>query len=185
MATIETSRLHLRQFRLEDLDDLYSNVFSDSEIFKYVGNGQPASREETENALLSIIAHWQKHGFGRWAAIEKVSNRLIGFGGLRSLFGTPELVYHFAKPYWGKGLGTELARAALQFGFEEHGFERIVAIAKPPNIASMRVMEKVGMRFEKHARYYEIDVVQYEILRRDFDSTEHGNNFNLVHRERT
>lgn len=183
MATIETSRLHLRQLRLDDLDDLYSNVFSDPEVFKYVGNGQPASREETENALLSIIAHWQKHGFGRWAAIEKVSEKLVGFGGLRSLFGVPELVYHFAKPYWGKGLGTELARAALRYGFEEHGFARIVAIAKPANVASMRVMEKVGMRFEKYARYYEIDVVQYEILRHEFPATAHAYSRNLIRRK--
>jgi ribosomal-protein-alanine N-acetyltransferase len=157
------------KFQSDDLDNLYSNVFSDSEIFKYVGNGQPATREETESALISIIAHWQKHGFGRWAAIEKASNRLIGFGGLRSLFGTPELVYHFAKPHWGKGLGTELASAALKYGFDAHGFARIVAIAKPANAASMHVMKKVGMRFEKLARYYEIDVVQYEILRHEFD----------------
>lgn len=180
MAMIETLRLRLRMFRPDDLDDLYEKVFSDPEIFRYVGNGMVATHAETETALLSIIAHWQKHGFGRWAAIEKESNRMIGFGGLRSLFGTPELVYHFAKPHWGKGLATELARAALRYGFEEHRFERIVAIAKPANVASAHVMEKVGMRFEKLAQYYDIDVVQYEILRHEFAPNDETYIFNPI-----
>ena len=101
--------------------------------------------------------------------VDKESERLIGFGGLRSLFGTPEVVYHFAKQYWGKGLATEMASAVIRYGFEEHLFDRIVAIAKPLNVASTRVMEKVGMRYEKSACYYEIDVVQYEIWRRQFE----------------
>ena len=153
---------------LGDLDELFL-IFSDPDVIRYVGTGQPASREETKTALLSIIEHWKRHGFGRWAVVDKESERLIGFGGLRSLFGTPEVVYHFAKQYWGKGLATEMARAVIRYGFEEHLFDRIVAIAKPLNVASTRVMEKVGMRYEKSAQYYEIDVVQYEIWRRQFE----------------
>jgi ribosomal-protein-alanine N-acetyltransferase len=80
----------------------------------------------------------------------------------------PEVVYHFAKPHWGKGLATELGRASLRYGFETHRFARIVAIAKPENAASIHVMEKLGMRYEKDANYYGIDVTQYEINREDF-----------------
>jgi ribosomal-protein-alanine N-acetyltransferase len=114
------------------------------------------------------VAHWQKHGFGRWVAAHKATGAFIGFGGLRSLFGTPEVVYHLTKDNWGKGFATELARAALRFGFEDRGFDRIVAITKPPNLASIHVMEKLGMEFEKHAQYYDLDVVQYSIVRDAF-----------------
>ena len=167
MPAIETERLLLRMFGPEDLDEM-ARLFRDPQVVKFVGDGQPVSREETERALESIIRHWQTHGFGRWAAVDRQTHEFIGFGGLRSLFGAPEVVYHLGSAHWGKGLATELARASLRFGFEAHQFERIVAIAKPLNAASIHVMEKLGMHFEKHASYYDIDVVQYAISREEF-----------------
>jgi len=154
-------------FGPDDLDDLAA-MFADPEVVKYVGDGKPAGREEAAKALDSIIANWSINGFGRWAAIDKATDAFIGFGGLRSLFGTPEVVYHLAKQNWGKGFATELARAALRFGFEDRGFDRIVAITKPLNAASIHVMEKLGMKYEKHARYYDLDVLQYGMSRDDF-----------------
>ena len=171
MPTIETERLWLRMFSPEDLDEL-ARLFRDPQVMKYVGDGQPVSREEAERALTSIIKQWQTHGFGRWAAVDKRTKEFVGFGGLRSLFGTPEVVYHLAPAHWGKGLATELARAALRFGFEDRGFDRIVAIAKPLNAASIHVMEKLGMRYEMHTSYYDIDVVQYGIDREEFEPGE-------------
>jgi len=167
MPEIETERLLLRMFCPEDLDEL-ATLFRDPEVMRYVGEGQPVNREEADKALRSIIRHWQTHGFGRWAAVNRETREFVGFGGLRSLFGTPEVVYHLATAHWGKGLATELARASLRFGFEDRKFERIVAIAKPLNAASIHVMEKLGMSYEKHASYYGIDVVQYGISREEF-----------------
>ena len=167
MPLIETERLRLRIICRQDLDDL-ANLFADPDVVKYVGDGKPASREVAEKTVDSIIAHWQKHGFGRWVAADKANGTFLGFGGLRSLSGTPEVVYHLTKRNWGKGIATELARAALRFGFEERGFDQIVAIAKPLNTASIHVMEKLGMQFEKQAQYYGIDVVQYNIARHAF-----------------
>ena len=167
MPAIETQRLLLRMFRPEDLDEL-ARLFSDPQVMKYVGDGQPVNREEADKALQSIIRHWQTHGFGRWCVVDKQTREFIGFGGLRSLFGTAEVVYHLAPAHWGKGLATELGRASLRFGFEERQFDRIVAIAKPLNAASIHVMEKLGMHYEKHTNYYDIDVVQYAISREEF-----------------
>jgi RimJ/RimL family protein N-acetyltransferase len=167
MPDIETDRLLLRMFCPEDLDEL-ATLFRDPEVMRFVGEGQPVDREEADKALQSIIRHWQAHGFGRWAAVDKQTREFIGFGGLRSLFGTPEVVYHLATAHWGKGLATELARASLRFGFEDRKFERIVAIAKPLNASSIHVMEKLGMSYEKHDSYYGIDVVQYGISSEGF-----------------
>jgi RimJ/RimL family protein N-acetyltransferase len=168
---IETERLRLRMFELSDLDDLAA-LFADPEVMRYVANGQPVDRAEAEKALASIIAHWERHGFGRWAVEDKATKEFLGYGGLRSLFGKPEVVYHFAKAHWGKGFATELGRASLRFGFNVHQFERIVAIAKPLNAASIHVMEKLGMRFEARTSYYDIEVVQYAITLDEFKAIE-------------
>ena len=162
MIEIETARLHLRRFTHGDLDDLYP-IFSDPEVLTFMKSGEPASRAETEYALSSIIKHWEQHGFGRWAVVDKETGKLIGYGGLRNLDGTPELVYLLARAYWGQGLATEIARAALKWGFEERHFERIVAVTRPNHAASRRVMEKVGMTYERDTRYHDVDVVLYGI----------------------
>ena len=164
---IETDRLRLRLFQPQDLDELAS-MFSDAQVMRYVADGKPAGRDVAQKALTSVIDHWRRHGFGRWAAEDKATRQFVGFGGLRSLFGMPEVVYHLATAYWGKGLATELGRASLRYGFEEHRFEKIVAIAKPENAASIRVMEKLGMHFEMKTSYYDIDVVQYMLAREEY-----------------
>lgn len=170
-GVIETARLRLRGFRQDDLNDLAA-LFADADVMRYVADGQPASRETAEKAINSVIEHWRRHGFGRWAVEARETCEFVGYGGLRSLLGTPEVVYHLAKANWGKGLATELARASLHYGFDDHGFERIVAIAKPPNAASIHVMEKLGMRFEMQTSYYGIEVVQYSITAAEFASRE-------------
>ena len=182
MPSIETERLRLRMVSPDDLDDL-ARLFADPDVVKYIGDGQPASREDAAKTIESMTAHWQKQGFGRWIVADKVSGTFIGFGGLRSLFGAPEVVYHLAKRNWGKGLATELGRAALRFGFEDRGFDRIVAIAKPANSASIHVMEKLGMEFEKEARYYDLEVVQYGISRDAFQWN--GSSYSLFTDEST
>ena len=166
--SIETARLRLRMFRPEDLDDLAA-LFADPEVMRYVAYGKPAGRDEAEKALASVIDHWRRHGFGRWAVEDKQTGEFVGIGGLRSLFDTPEVVYHFARAHWGKGFATELARASLRFGFDEDRFDRIVAIAKPGNAASIHVMEKLGMHFEMQTSYYGIEVVQYAISADEFN----------------
>lgn len=167
MPELETARLHLRMFTLDDLDAL-ACIFDDPRVTKHLGTGQAASREETANALHSFIRHWQQHGFGRWAVVDKEHGELIGYGGLRSLFGTPEVTYLLAKSYWGRGLATEVARACLRYGFNELASERIVAITKLENVVSQRVLQKVGMKYEKHANYFGMEVMCYRILRKEY-----------------
>ena len=151
-------------FAPTDVDDL-SCIFSDPDVIRHLGTGLPVPRAETEKALTGIIKHWERHSFGRWAAVFKPTGKLIGYGGLRSFQDTPELVYLLAKPYWGIGLATEMARASLRFGFVEQRFERIVAMTKVANHASQHVLKKVGMSFEKHATIFEMDVTCYTLSR--------------------
>jgi RimJ/RimL family protein N-acetyltransferase len=83
--------------------------------------------------------------------------------GLCFLDKTPEIEFGYTldKLYWNQGLATEASLASLNYGFEILKFGKIVAIARPENIASQRVMQKVGFKYENNARYYETDVVYY------------------------
>lgn len=164
MRTIETSRLLLRPFTPGDLASL-SLIFSDPAVVRHLGSGMPLSREETEYALRRIINHWERNGFGRWAAVYRPTGKLIGYGGLRNCEGTPELVYLLDRPYWGMGLATEIAKASLKFGFEELQSESIIGMTKTGNVASQRVLEKVGMTFDRTANICEMEVVCYSLSR--------------------
>lgn len=163
MHEIETTRLLLRLFTPDDLIDLY-RIYRDRQVMKYVGIGA-RTLAETEAALCSTIDHWQQHGFGMWAVVEKKDDRTIGRCGLCFLDNTPEveLGYVLDKAYWGRGLATEAARASLKYGFAQLKLQRIVAIAHPENLASQRVMQKLGMKFASYAHYYHTDVALYAL----------------------
>ena len=159
MPEIETARLRLRHFTLDDFDDLF-RLYSDSQVMRYLSL---RTREQTQASLCKHIQHWQEYNFGMWGVIHLESGKMIGRCGLGFLENTPEveLGYVFDKSYWNMGLATEASQATLKYGFEEVKLDRIVAIAKPENIASVRVIQKIGMQYEKDAHYYNVDVVYY------------------------
>jgi ribosomal-protein-alanine N-acetyltransferase len=175
MREIETPRLRLRQFTTDDTDDLY-RIYSHPELFKYMSNEKPLLWKQTRAVIHSITENWQKYHFGVWAVVYKKNQKLIGHCGLKFLGNTTEIQvgYLLLKSYWGRGLATEAAEAALQYGFEVVKLENIVAVAKPENIASRRVMEKVGMKYEKDAYYYHNNVVYYSISRAVYQSNDQG-----------
>jgi len=169
MREIQTARLYLRQFTPDDLDDLY-RIYSDPEIMKYLSGVR--TREATEIAIHTMLKHWEEHNFGLWALVHKIDSKMIGRCGLNFLEKTPEvqLGYTLDKVYWNQGLATEASLASLNYGFQILNLQRIVAIALPENITSQRLMQKVGMKYEKNAHYYETDVVYYSISRETYQS---------------
>ena len=164
---VETERLWLRPMCLGDLDAL-SSLFSDPEIIRHLSPAKPMERPEVEVALHSMLSHWERHGFGRMALIHKEDGKMIGYSGLRSLEGTPELVYTIAKPYWGEGLATEAARASLMMGFEGLQFDRIAAITKPDNWVSRHILSKIGFCFQGEASFYGHTVAYFDLARRHY-----------------
>ncbi len=168
MSEIETERLKLIKFTLKDLDELY-RLYNNPKVMKYVGKGI-LTRAKTEEKILTMIEHWQKNNFGIWAVVHKIDNKMIGRCGLCFLDNTleVELGYVLDPEYWHQGLATEASKASLRYGFEELKLEKIVAIAKPENIASQRVMEKLGMKYEKDANYYQTNVVYYKISTKEY-----------------
>lgn len=161
---IESARLRLRGFSPEDLDAL-CQVFGDPEVMKYISGGKPRTREATREGLLNSIEGWRERGFGLWAVVEKATGKTIGYCGLIFLEDTPEIevAYGLARSAWGKGFAAEAARASLGYGFKELKLERVVAVVNPENLASRRVLEKLGMKYTKNVRHYGEDLMYYEI----------------------
>ncbi|MEA5564086.1 GNAT family N-acetyltransferase [Anabaena sp. UHCC 0399] len=170
MPEIETTRLILRHFSLDDFDSLF-RLYSDAEVMRYLS---PRTKAQTQASLIKHIQHWQEHNLGMWAVVYKDSGKMIGRCGLGFLDTTPEveLGYVLDKSYWNMGLGTEASQATLKYGFLKVKLDRIVAIARPENIASRRVIEKVGMKYQKHAHYYGQDVVYYALSKSEWQSNE-------------
>ena len=151
---IETERLLLREITLDDKEVLFK-LHSDPAVQKYTGEAVVESVEEMERAIKTRISNYKKYGYGRWATILKSGKQFVGWAGLAYLpeFDEIDLGYRFLPEYWGSGLATEASEAILDYGFNQLGLEKIVAIAMKENLASIRVMEKVGMEFDKLAPY--------------------------------
>jgi RimJ/RimL family protein N-acetyltransferase len=170
MRVVETDRLLLRRPVAADLDPL-SLINADPLAMKYIGDGSPQSREQTRARLAAIEEHWDRHGFGPCAAVYKEHDEVIGFCGLQFLDQTDEVEvgYRFAPAYWGRGIAAEGAAASLRYGFSALALDRIVAVVSPLNLASQRVLEKIGLRYEKDARYYNADLKYYAISRAEYE----------------
>lgn len=172
MPKIETARLWLRPYTLDDLDEL-AVILSNPEVMKHSPRG-PIAKEKakavTQEILESFINHWQQHSFGVWAVVEKATHKLLGHCGLNFLLNSSEVevLYRLEQTYWNQGIATEATKASLRYGFESAKLEHIVAITVPEHKASQRVMEKVGLRYEKNAHFYNLDVVYYAISRQQW-----------------
>ena len=148
---IETPRLLLRPFTLEDVEPAYE-MNLDAAVSQYTGDGGIVSKEETQRRITEdVLGDYEKHGFGRFAVELKEEQRFIGFAGLKYLEDMKEvdLGYRFMKRYWGKGIATEAGKACVQYGFETLGLEKILAFVLPENIGSVRVLEKLGFEYVK------------------------------------
>ncbi len=137
---------------------------------RFLWDGEEISRERAEAVLEGGIASFARNGFGFWGVLEAGENELIGFCGLRSIDDGPdvEILYGIRPPVWGRGYATEAARAVLDWAFRETPLPRIHAGADPPNAASFRVMEKLGMRFDRNRRTPAGDTPYWVIDRETF-----------------
>ena len=171
IPTITTSRLILRAFTKEDVDPLH-HILGEKDILRYFPSPSPPSRDKVEKLISARLKHWEEHGFGWWGVEPRSKKQLIGWSGLLFLPETEEIEvgYLLDKAFWGKGLATEAAQVCLQYGFEKVEAESIIAIVHPENVASQRVIEKLGMSFVDQAHYFGMDCYRYSIKRSPFDS---------------
>jgi ribosomal-protein-alanine N-acetyltransferase len=145
----QTERLILRPWKQEDREP-YAVLNGNPEVMRYLL--RTLTREESDKMVDVIEQKMAANGWGLWAVEEKSSGAFIGFVGLNipayELPFSPviEIGWRLDKPFWGKGYAPEAAAKALEIGFNQYGIEEIVAFAALENVASQRVMEKIGMR---------------------------------------
>jgi len=152
---IETKRLILREFTLNDAG-CYFRLNSDRGVVRYTGDRPFRSLEDARQTLREApLRDYEIHGYGRLACIEKSSSKLIGFSGVKYLREMDEvdIGYRFSSEYWGKGYATESANAVMEYAHNVLGLQRIIGIVDPDNIASVKVLLKLGMSHERKLRY--------------------------------
>ena len=153
---LETERLILRRFTEADSDHLFA-LDNDPEVMRYINGGTPTPRRVIENDILPGFIHYDDEYpvFGFWAAVEKASGEFVGWFSFRPTQDAPNeiaLGYRLCKLAWGKGYATEGARTLIRKGFTELDVQCIVATTYEENLASRRVMEKLGMTFKRAYR---------------------------------
>jgi [ribosomal protein S5]-alanine N-acetyltransferase len=158
---IETPRLRLRPLAESDAADLYRAVDSDPEV---TWLREAKSEEQSRAGMKHRLDHWREHGFGQLAVIERGTGVFLGRCGLEHLEDGPdvELGYYLGRAAWRKGYATEAAVAVLAWGFDDLDLDRIVAVVRPFNAASKRVLGKLGFRYVGAGHHYEVDTELWE-----------------------
>jgi RimJ/RimL family protein N-acetyltransferase len=148
IPTLTTPRLVLRPFVFGDLDELAT--LHAEESFWWYPLRSAMSKDETIGFLERVLARYGSDGFGIEALLDRASGTMIGWAGLAVPHFLPEILpavevgWRLSGRWRGRGLATEAGAAALEFGFTTGGLERIVSIYEPENVASGRVMERLG-----------------------------------------
>ena len=150
-GVIVTDRLLLRKWRVSDREP-FARMNADPRVMEFY----PAclSREESDATADRIASHFERYGFGLFAAELRENGAFAGYIGLSvptfETHFTPcvEIGWRLAAEYWGAGLATEGAVAALEYGFETLKLDEILSFTVPANMRSRRVMDKIGMRYD-------------------------------------
>jgi RimJ/RimL family protein N-acetyltransferase len=162
LEEIRTARLLLRPMNPGDLED-FLRMHQDPRVMATLGGLRPP--EDIKAFLGRLVADWDKHGFGWWSARDLATGQFAGRGGPRHVLvegrDEVEVGYGFLPEFWGRGLATELARESVRVGFNELRLPNMVSFTLPTNLASRRVMEKAGFRYERDFIYANLPHVLY------------------------
>lgn len=147
MILIETARLQMREFTPDDLDAVYEFT-SHAKVSKYTGDaGLVKSKADAMKIIKNVwMTDYKRYGYGRYALIYKAEQKIIGFCGVKfeqKLNGT-DLGYRLLPGYWGKGLAFEAATAVMEYAQKELALTRILADAVDENIASHKILIRLG-----------------------------------------
>ncbi len=152
--SFETSRLTAERLGADHFEEL-DRFHQDRRVMTTLGGPRDAAR--TRRFLEDHLAHWDRFGFGIWVLRDRNSQAFAGRTALRHVEvggrDEIELAYALMPAFWGRGLATEIARACLDLGFGVLGLDDLVCFTQPDNLASRRVMEKVGFVYERDVVY--------------------------------
>lgn len=163
IKVLETERLYLRKFRLEDAEQMY-HLNNDKVVLKFTGD-VPFSSVAAAKRFLKNYDHYKKYGFGRWAVMHKSNQEFLGWCGLKYSPDTDEydIGFRFFKKYWNNGFATEAAKACVEYGFQKLHLNVIIGRARKKNKNSIRVLEKIGLTYVRPFDFGGEEGVIYEI----------------------
>ena len=167
-TVIDTGRLLLRRFTTDDLEAFYQ-LGSRPEIIRYAQSTPLASREQALEFMKAAPFHdYATYGYGRFACVWKATGDVIGFSGVKYVpeIEDTELGYRFLPEYWGMGLATEAGAASIEFARSTLGLGRLVAMVHPDNVASARVVIKLGFSVERRLRYSGLPGIDIDLFAR-------------------
>lgn len=170
MNVAETERLELRRFRKEDAEAVLS-FLGNAEVMRFSLHG-PYNLKQCENFVEWCLERYHLKGYGLYAIVLKDSLKLVGYCGFydQVIDGVDEveLGYRLHPNVWNCGVATEAAKAAMEYGFETLGFNRLISIIEAENTASIRVAEKNGFTHEKNSLFKEsVPVRIYSFTKND------------------
>lgn len=157
---LETERLVLRQFDTDDAEFILE-LLNEPSFIQNIGDRGVRTLEDARSYIMRVpVASYEQHGFGLYLVLLKESGAPIGMCGLirRDTLDDVDIGYAFLPRYWSKGYAVESALAVREYARDVVGLKRLVAITDPDNEGSMRVLEKIGLRFEKMVRLSEDDI---------------------------
>ncbi len=165
---LETKRCRMREMQPEDGAAFYE-LNLDPEVLKYTGDQAFKSIEEATEFLRNYDAY-RKYGMGRWVVENKDDGSILGWCGLKYLVDEREvdIGYRLYRRYWGKGYATEVARRCIEYGFNTLQLPRIIGRSAVANLASVRVLEKCGLKFEKFNDALGEETVQHSISKAEY-----------------
>lgn len=173
--SMDLERVLLRPITADDADDLYE-IFSDKQVMKYYDRLPLKSREEADELAKMFIDCLADRKMLRWGIEEKSSGKLIGTCGFFCISETnkkAEVGYELRRDRWGTGIMSEAVEAIMKFIFTKTDINRVEAFVEIPNVASMKLLDKLGFVNEGTLRQYErcrgelIDVTIWSCLRND------------------
>lgn len=163
---LETDRATLTPWQPDDWRELH-HIASDPEVMRYIAGGEGWSEAQTQEFVSRQVRHFAARGFCMWKLQLNGDAEAAGLCGIQPLEGTSEIEigWWLARRHWSRGIATEAAGAAMRDAFTRVGLERIVAIARAENAASLRIMEKLGMKYEREHVHRGIPVVMFGVTR--------------------
>ncbi|MGH3147837.1 MAG: GNAT family N-acetyltransferase [Rubrobacter sp.] len=166
---LQTGRLELLPLSEADVDALH-RVSNEPPVRRYLWDDEPVTRAFIEEMVARSTRTFSKNGVGLFGVRRRGMRDLLGICGFVRLGGMeePELGYELTQEAWGKGLATEASLACLRYAFEEAGLERAIAGADALNVASLRVIQKLGMRPAGNINPEAPEVPYYAMNRDDF-----------------
>lgn len=163
-ATITTQRLRLEPFAIHHAPFL-NTINNEPQVMKFLSNVTPETIDTTHAAIARVRERWERLGYSWWAIITRATDSVIGAACMQNVANKAdadlEIGWRLATASTGHGYATEAGKAVADYAFDVIGAAYVIAVADPKNIASHRVMERVGMSFRGTESHYDQPCTTY------------------------